>query len=264
MSGRPARLQAGGAGIEACWWDGARPDAPAVVLLHEGLGCVALWRQFPERLAAATGCRVFAYSRPGYGGSDPVSLPRPLSYMHDEAARLRAVLDAAGVGRCVLLGHSDGASVATIYAGSSYDPRVRGLALIAPHFFVEDVSIQGIEAARQAYDEGGLRARLAPYHADVDNAFRGWNGAWLDPAFRAWRIDEYLPYIRLPVLLVQGEADQYGTVAQVQAAEALAYGPVRAVMVAGARHAPHLDAPELVLDALQGFLHDLFAVHEHA
>lgn len=263
-AGHPMPLIVGGVRIEAAWWGRPPGDAPTLVLLHEGLGCVALWRDVPEQLAEATGCGVFAYSRPGYGQSDPVTLPRPLSYMHDEAGRLRAVLDAAGVGRAVLLGHSDGASIAAIYAGSAYDPRVRGLVLIAPHFFVEDAAIEGIEAARAAYDEGGLRSRLAPYHRDVDNAFRGWNDAWLGKRFRAWRIDEHLPYIRLPILLLQGDADQYGTTAQLEAAQALAYGPVETVVVPGARHALHLDAPLAVLEAVRAFTHRLFVVHEPA
>ncbi len=195
-----------GVTIEAAWWGPPPEAAPTLVLLHEGLGCVALWRGFPEALAEATRCGVFAYSRPGYGQSDPAALPRPLSYMHEEARRLTAVLDAACVWRTVLIGHSDGASIAAIAAGSHYDARVRGLVLIAPHFFVEDESVRGIEAAKRGYEAGGLRAALAPYHRDVDNAFWGWNGAWLDPAFRSWRIDEFLPHIRMPVLLVAGHS----------------------------------------------------------
>jgi len=261
-AGRPVPVTVGGKRIEEAWWGPAPDEAPTLVLLHEGLGCVALWRDFPAKLAAATGCGVFAYSRPGYGQSDPAPLPWPLSYMHDEARSLPAVLDAAGVRRALLVGHSDGASIATIYAGSAYDPRVRGLVLIAPHFFVEDEGIRSIEAARASYETGDLRRRLARYHRDVDNAFRGWNGAWLDPGFRAWRIDEFIPYIRMPILLVQGEADEYGTVAQLRAAEELAYGPVETLLVPGVGHAPHLDAPAAVVGAVRDFAHRLFLVHE--
>ena len=169
--------------LETQWW-GPGPDAaPTLVLLHEGLGCVALWRDFPEALAAATGCGVFAYSRFGYGGSDSVALPRPMSYMHDEAVDvLAAVLDAAGVRRAVLLGHSDGGSIAAIHAGAVRDPRVVGVVLMAAHFFVEDLNIASIRAIKENYEQGDLRARLARYHRDVDVAFRGWNDAWLDPA----------------------------------------------------------------------------------
>src|SRR5277367_5031294 len=148
--------------LETAWWGPGPEAAPTLVLLHEGLGCVTLWRDFPQRLSAATGCGGFAYSRLGYGRSDPVPLPRPLSYMHDEALLvLGPVLDAAAIRRCVLVGHSDGASIATIYAGGVQDFRVRGLVLMAPHYFVEDIAISAIEQARDAYTEKNLRARLA-------------------------------------------------------------------------------------------------------
>lgn len=263
-AGLPVPLAVDGKRIEAAWWGPAPGEAPTLVLLHEGLGCVALWRDFPARLGQATGMGVLAWSRPGYGQSDPVTLPRPLSYMHDEARTLPTVLDAAGVRRAILLGHSDGASIAAIYAGSAYDPRVRGLVLIAPHFFVEDEGIRSIAAARDAYEAGDLRPRLARYHRDVDNAFWGWNGAWLDPDFRAWRIDEFLPYIRVPILLIQGEADDYGTVEQLRTAKELAYGPVETMLVPGAGHAPQLDAPEAVVGAVREFARRLFLVHEPA
>jgi pimeloyl-ACP methyl ester carboxylesterase len=165
---------------------GPRPDrAPTIIMMHEGLGCVGLWNDFPDKLQQATRCGVFVYSRAGYGKSSPVALPRPLSYMHDEARdMLPALLDAIGFRRGLLLGHSDGASIATIYAGTHQDHRVGGLVLIAPHFFTEDSGIASIEEARKAYETGDLRQRLARWHKDVDNAFRGRNGAWLDPEFR--------------------------------------------------------------------------------
>ena len=257
------RLVVEGVGLESAWWGPAPEQAPTLVLLHEGLGSVALWRDIPARLAQATECGVFAYSRQGHGESDPAPA-RPLSYMHDEAGRLSAVLDAAGVRRAVLIGHSDGASIAAIHAGSRYDARVRGLVLLAPHVFVEEESIRGIEAARAAYQSGRLRDLLAPYHRDVDSTFWGWNRAWLDPAFRSWRIDEFIPYIRIPILLIQGDADQYGTLAQLRAVDELAYGPVETVIIPAARHSPHLDALEIVLAAIAGFVHTLLSVHEAA
>ncbi|MBV9556937.1 MAG: alpha/beta hydrolase, partial [Pseudolabrys sp.] len=190
-------------------------DAPTLVMLHEGLGCAGLWGDFPDRLQRETGCGVFVYSRAGYGQSSPVKLPRPLTYMHDEARQtLPSLLDAIGFTRGLLIGHSDGASIATIYAGSHQDHRVLGLVLIAPHFFTEDEGIASIADAKKAYETTDLRARLARWHKDPDNAFHGWNGAWLDPGFRQWDITEQLGYIRVPILIVQGEADQYGTVAQ--------------------------------------------------
>jgi pimeloyl-ACP methyl ester carboxylesterase len=200
---------------------GPPPEAaPTIVMLHEGLGCVGLWGDFPDKLQAATGCGVFVYSRAGYGQSSPVPLPRPLTYMHDEARDvLPALLDEIGFQRGLLLGHSDGASIAAIYAGSHQDHRIGGLVLIAPHFFTEDAGIASIEEARKAYDTGDLRPRLSRWHKDVDSAFKGWNGAWLDPDFRQWDITEQLAYIRVPTLIVQGEDDQYGTVKQIEVAE---------------------------------------------
>jgi len=249
--------------IEAAW-HGPGPDrAPTLVLLHEGLGSLAMWKEFPQELAERTGYGVLVYSRPGYGQSGPVALPRPLTYMHEEArAVLPAVLDQAGIRKAILIGHSDGASIATIYAGSRQDFRARGLVLIAPHFFVEDISVTSIEAAREAYETGDLRARLAKYHRDVDVAFRGWNGAWLDPNFRFWRIDEFLPYIRVPILIVQGEDDEYGTRAQVAVAQAETYCPVEVLMLPGARHSPQIDQPEATLAAIAEFVRRVLAVHE--
>ena len=171
---------------------GPQPDAaPTLVLLHEGLGSAALWGDFPEQLAAATGAGVFAYSRAGYGRSTPVPLPRPLDYMQREAFEvLPRVLDAIGFRRGLLIGHSDGASIATLYAGGVADHRIRGVSLIAPHFIVEDISVRSIAEIKQTYETTELRAKLSRWHADVDNAFYGWNDAWLDPKFRAWDISD--------------------------------------------------------------------------
>src|SRR3954453_20713959 len=207
---------------------GPRPErAPTIVMLHEGLGCVGLWGDFPEKLQQATGCGVFVYSRSGYGRSSPVPLPRPLTYMQDEASQtLPALLDAIGFRRGLLLGHSDGASIAAIYAGTQQDHRVGGLVLMAPHFFTEDDGIGSIAEAKKAYETGDLRPRLARWHENVDNAFYGWNGAWLHPDFRKWDITEQLAYIRVPILIVQGENDQYGTVKQIETAERDCYCPV--------------------------------------
>jgi pimeloyl-ACP methyl ester carboxylesterase len=227
------------------------------VLLHEGLGCVAMWRGFPALLAAATGCGVFVWSRAGYGGSDPVAPPRPLDYMQREAASwVRPVLDAAGIGRCVLLGHSDGASIAALYAGTVADARVRGLILLAVHFVVEDVTIAGIADARERYRTTDLRARLARYHRDVDATFWGWNGAWLDPGFRAFDITAAAAGIVVPTLLVQGLADPYGTVAQVRIGERLLGTRAESVLLEGVGHAPHLEAGPATLAAVAGFLRE--------
>ncbi len=244
------RLDIDGIGLEAASWGAAPAAAATLVLLHEGLGCVALWRDFPERLAAATGCGVFAWSRQGYGQSDPCPLPRPMDYMQREAAQmLPRVLDAAGVGRCVLIGHSDGASIAAAYAAAG-DPRVRGLVLMAPHYFVEAVCLDSIAAAKVAYETGELRRRLARYHADVDSAFRGWNDAWLDPRFRSeFDLTGLLARIAVPVLQVQGSDDPYGTVAQTAAMERARPDLVQTLLVP-ARHAPHLEAAAATLHGI--------------
>src|SRR5271165_5894344 len=179
--------------LEAVAYGPPPEKAPTIVMLHEGLGCVALWRDFPAQLAAVTGSGVFAYSRAGYGQSDPVDLPRPLDYMTREARlSLPAVLEAVRLERGILLGHSDGASIAAIYAGEHFDGRVKGLVLIAPHVFTEESGLAAIAEALCAYEEGDLRAKLAKYHADVDSAFCGWNAAWLDPGFKAWNIEEFV------------------------------------------------------------------------
>lgn len=243
---------------------GPQPDkAPTLVLLHEGLGCVGLWNDFPTKLSEATGLGVFTYSRAGYGRSSPVKLPRPLSYMHDEAREtLPLLLDVIGFQRGLLVGHSDGASIAAIYAGSHQDHRVGGLVLIAPHFFTEDAGIASIVEAGKAYETGDLRARLSRWHADVDNAFKGWNGAWLDPDFRKWDITDFLAYIRVPVLIVQGEEDQYGTVKQIEAAQEECYCPVEVVLLHGARHSPQREASEATLKAMTDFVAHVLQAHK--
>lgn len=253
-----------GCRIEAEWHGPAPERAPTLVLLHEGLGSVAMWKDFPVQLAERTGYGVLVYSRPGYGRSSPVPLPRPLTYMHDEAYDvLPTVLDQTGVRKTILVGHSDGASIATIYAGGRQDFRVRGLALMAPHFFVEEVSIASIAAAKEAYEHGDLRARLARHRGDnVDVAFRGWNGAWLDPKFRAWRIDDALAHVRVPMLIIQGKQDQYGTIAQVALAENDTYCPVEALLLDDCGHSPQVDRPQATLDAIAAFSHRVLTVHE--
>jgi pimeloyl-ACP methyl ester carboxylesterase len=227
-------------------WVGPPPGPTALVFLHEGLGSITQWRDTPARIADAVGLPALVYARQGHGASTPVALPRPLTYMHDEAARLPAVLAAAGIRESVLIGHSDGASIALIAAGEGH-VRPRALVLIAPHVFVEDVSVESIARAADAYRTGELRARLARHHADVEGAFWGWNRAWLDPGFRAWNLEAYLPRIAAPTLIVQGTADEYGTQAQVDAiVRGLAGPPVEVELVPDAGHAPFRDAPARV------------------
>jgi len=234
---------------------GPSPDvAPTIVMLHEGLGSAHLWGDFPEKLQAATGAGIFLYSRAGYGASTPVKLPRPVDYMHIEALEiLPKLLDRIGFRRGLLLGHSDGASIAAIYAGSHQDHRVEGVAMIAPHFVVEDVSVASIAKIKVAYETTELKAKLARWHKDVDNAFYGWNGAWLNPEFRNWDISDYLAYIRVPVAIVQGADDAYGTLRQIEIAREECYCPVDVTVIPEAGHAPHREAPAATLDAIQDF-----------
>ena len=243
--------------LETAWW-GRESSGPTLVLLHEGLGCIDLWRDVPETLAAWTGMPVFAWSRYGYGRSDPAPLPWPMTYMQDEALHiLPRVLGAAGIGRHILIGHSDGGSIAAIHAGQAADERLLALVTIAAHFFVEDLNIRSIESIRDVYAQGDLRARLARYHDDVDNAFYGWNGAWLDPRFRAFDITGCLPSIRVPILGLQGADDPYGTADQLDVLTDHARIQVKTRLIPDARHAPHLEAKNETLAAITGFILDL-------
>jgi pimeloyl-ACP methyl ester carboxylesterase len=260
---RTLSISAAGSSLEAEWHGPPPERAPTLVLLHEGLGCVTMWKAFPQMLAAHTGFGVLVYSRRGYGQSDPRPLPWPASYMHDEAFYvLPAVLDQAGVRKAILVGHSDGASIATIYAGLRQDFRVRGLALLAPHFFVEELSLRSIAAATEAYERGDLRQRLARHHRDVDVAFRGWNEVWLSPEFRAWRLDDALAHIRVPMLIIQGLQDQYGTVAQVELAQQESYCPVETLMLEACGHSPQIDRTEETFAAIAEFAHRILVLHE--
>jgi pimeloyl-ACP methyl ester carboxylesterase len=238
-------------------------DAPTIVMLHEGLGSLALWGDFLDRLQAATGVAVFAYSRAGYGASTPVTLPRPLDYMSREALDvLPAVLDAIGFSRGLLLGHSDGASIAAIYAGGTGDHRVRGVVMISPHFVVEDISVASIAEIKRTYETTDLRTKLARWHRNVDNAFYGWNDAWLSPDFRQWDISEYLAYIRVPIAILQGEADQYGTIRQIEIAREECYCPLDVTMLSGVGHAPHRETPEQTLTTVSEFVNRILFLHE--
>jgi pimeloyl-ACP methyl ester carboxylesterase len=264
MTPRDASFPLDGRWIEAAWWGPAPEQAPTLVLLHEGLGCVRLWRDFPARLAEATGFGVFAYSRFGYGQSDSVTLPRPLTCMQEEAHHvLGRVLDAAGVRRCVLVGHSDGASIALIQAGSFQDRRVRGIALIAPHVMVEPFSLVEIQHARHRWNTTDLRTRMRKYHRDPDAAFLGWNDAWLDPRFPSvLDLQPEIAHVRVPILVVQGEADPYGTLEHLRIIERESYCPVDSLVLPGIGHAPHLEAPGPTLAAVGDFTGRIFRLHE--
>jgi pimeloyl-ACP methyl ester carboxylesterase len=240
---------------------GPRPGAaPTIVMLHEGLGSVTTWGDFPDKLAARGDCGVFVYARAGYGQSSPVPLPRPLDYMQREAAEtLPKLLDAIGFKRGLLLGHSDGASIAAYYAGTHQDHRVNGVVLIAPHFFTEASGLAEIVNAKSAYETTDLRGKLARHHAHVDVAFRGWNEAWLDPKFATdFDLTSALAYVRVPILVIQGAADRYGTLAQVRVVEDECYCPVETLILPGCGHAPQREKPQETLAAIATFSERLF------
>jgi pimeloyl-ACP methyl ester carboxylesterase len=276
---RAGTLEVSGGCLETGWWGPGPAEAPTLVLLHEGLGSVALWRDVPGRLAEATGWGVFAYSRFGYGNSDTTPLPRPMTYMHHEAqVVLPEVLRGAGIQHAVLIGHSDGGSIAAIYAGtpvSSFPSMSRpsgregpgapgqggitlhGLVTIAAHFFVEDLNIASIRQIAASYETGDLRQRLVRYHRDVEAAFRGWNDAWLDPRFRAFDITGFLPAIQVPILALQGADDPYGTEDQLKVFAANVRAPIETRLIPGAKHSPHLEAKDTTLAAISDFIADL-------
>jgi len=217
-----------------------------------------MWRDFPDRLSSATGCGALVYSRLGYGGSDPVHGPRSLRFMHDEALHvLPAIVERFQIKDLILFGHSDGASIAIIYAGSGRRP-LRALVLEAPHVFIEPVCIESIRRIANEYETTPLRDRLARYHgANTESMFKSWTEVWLSPEFPAWNIEEYLPAITSPVLVVQGEEDQYGTLKQVEAVLTHVAGPAQSLVLPDCGHAPHSQHPDEVLDAASRFLRQI-------
>jgi pimeloyl-ACP methyl ester carboxylesterase len=242
-----------------CRWIGPGPvEAPTLVFLHEGLGSVSTWRDFPDALAKETGCGALVYSRAGYGRSDPVDLPRPVRFMHDEAEVLARVVEEARLREVILVGHSDGASIALIAAGRGAIPGLRALVLEAPHVFAEPGGLESIARIADTYRTTSLRDRLARHHgANVDVAFWGWNRVWLDPDFRAWNIEEFLPGIAVPSLVVQGERDEYGSWAHVESIQRRSAAPVQTLSLPNCGHAPHAEQRHATLTAMARFIDDV-------
>ena len=232
----------------------ATDGRPTLLLLHEGLGCVAMWRHFPEKLAAATGCRLVVWSRAGYGGSEPYPEPRTPRYMHREGEEiLPAFMAALGIERPLLIGHSDGGSIALIFAGAFPEVPL-GVAVMAPHEFVEAVTLAGIRAARLAWETTDLPKKLARYHHEqTERVFGDWNDTWLSPVFRDWNIEEYLPKIRCPVLAMQGEDDEYATMRQIEVIAERLQG-TQLVKLAHCGHSPHKDQELGVVAELTEFI----------
>jgi pimeloyl-ACP methyl ester carboxylesterase len=232
----------------------ARPGLPVLVFLHEGLGSRDLWRDWPDRVAERTGCAALLYSRYGFGKSDPLTARRGPEYLEVEALEaLPEVLAHFGIERPVLIGHSDGGTIALIHAAAGRWP-VRGMVIMAPHIFVEEVTLEGIRQAKAAFTAGGLRRKLAPWHTDVDATFSGWADVWLTAEFHDWNIEPQLSGITCPVLLVQGELDQYGSPEQVHATARRVSGPAEVMLIPECGHAPHVEQEELVLGAIERFV----------
>lgn len=246
--------------LEYCWISPELREAPIAIFLHEGLGSVSIWQDWPQSLCSRLGMRGLVYSRPGYGHSTPRphDVKWPVDFMSVQAHDvLPALLDALGVGaaerrRLWLIGHSDGGSIALLYA-SAFPDALAGAVVIAPHVFVEDISVENITAAKVAYETTDLRAKLSRYHADVDSAFYGWNDIWLNPAFRRWSIIDVLPSIQCPLLAVQAHDDRYGTMAQV---ETIAHRVPKAQLLklSHGGHSPHRDGPETLSSAMTAFI----------
>lgn len=248
-------LSIGDSQLEYIWIEPRKPAAPTLIFLHEGLGCVALWRDFPQQLAQATGCGALIYSRAGYGASSPAPLPRPITYLHAEAEVLRAIIEQLGIQETILIGHSDGASIALLYAASKPLPGLAGLILEAPHVFVEPITLAGITAAAELYRTTNLRSRLARYHGDrTDDVFWGWHDAWQQPEFHDWNIEALLPAITAPILLIQGQDDEYGTAAQLETIKQQASGPVEIMLLPNCGHTPHQEQPARVLAEMTTFI----------
>jgi pimeloyl-ACP methyl ester carboxylesterase len=249
-----ARLSVAGRSVDVQWWGSRDSAREVIVMLHEGLGSVGRWKDWPAALHEATNLPVMAYSRLGHGRSDPPAAPRTIAFMHEEAQQvLPGLLDAAAIETAIFFGHSDGASIALIFA-ATFPQRTRALILEAPHVFVEDISIASIEEIDTRWRESNLRERLARHHDHVDVAFHGWRDVWLDPAFREWNLEEFLPYVTCPLLLIQGTGDQYGTLRQVDAIADQVAGPVDVLVLDDCGHSPHRDRPEDVLAAARRFV----------
>ncbi|MDY7578412.1 alpha/beta hydrolase [Herbaspirillum sp. RTI4] len=231
--------------LEYQWVGAEKSDYPVVVFLHEGLGSIALWKDFPQQFCAQHGLKGLVFSRYGYGNSTPRPADErfPVDFMHQQAREvLPLFFKEVGVTSPWLFGHSDGGSIALLYAAFSPE-QVSGIVVVAPHIFVEQMTVEAIAEARQAYLEQGLRGRIARYHTDVDSAFWGWNDVWLDPAFRSWDIEALLPAIRCPVLAVQGDQDEYGTMAQIQGIQQQVPHTVLSTLT-GCGHSPHREQAE--------------------
>lgn len=249
-------IEIDGTRLEYAWVGRVRrPEEPVIVFLHEGLGCIAMWRDFPEQLCDAVDMPGFVYSRAGYGGSDGIELPRPMTYQEDEARVLEKVLDAQEVERAIHIGHSDGGTIALIHAAMDTRKRILGTVTMAAHVFNEEICIKGIREARRIWDTTDLREKLQKYHGkNVENAFLGWNDTWQRDDYWHWNVEKYLPSISCPLLVTQGKDDHYGSEDQVDAIIMGAGGSALKLMLDDCGHNPHLDQPEETITSIKQFL----------
>ncbi len=245
--------------LEIAWYGPSPKDAPTLVFLHQGLGCAALWRDYPKKLAAATKCGALVYSRLGYGNSEPCALPRPTRFMHNEGLNvLPELLNLTGVKGCILIGHSDGGSIALIYAGGVKSEYLRGVITEAAHVFFEEMTMPAQQKAKESYEKGVLKQKLEKYHGhNTDCAFRGWNDVWMSPDFATWDLQEYLPDINVPVLAVQGENDEYGTIAQIKAIKEQVAAKVDVLMIPECGHSPHTEKEDITFQAMANFIKEI-------
>lgn len=245
------QISAAGHALEYQWIEGS---GPPLVFLHEGLGSIRQWRDFPATVAKATGCRALVYDRYGYGNSDVLAESRVgVDFMHREALKfLPEILSKLKIDNPILVGHSDGASIALIHAGAGHP--VRGVAVMAPHVFIEDICVNSIAKAARQFETTELPQRLGKYHRDARRTFHLWADAWLDPAFRQWNIESTLAGIQCPVLAIQGEQDEYGTMAQLDAIQRQVAGPCELLKLPDCGHSPHQDQPDKVLISLSQFI----------
>lgn len=236
----------------------ADPKKPVLVFLHEGLGSITQWRDFPQKVSAATGCPALVYARYGYGQSDVLEEPRPFDFMHREAqVALPELLAALAIDTPILVGHSDGASISLIYAGTGHP--VRGMVIEAPHVMIEQLNMDGIRVARHAFETTDLPQKLGRHHRNPEKTFFGWHDAWMSPGFQQWNIENVLPGIRCPLMAIQGEDDAYGTMAQLDTIAAQVGGPCELIKLADCGHTPHKEQPEKTFAAVTRFVRDLLA-----
>ena len=254
-------IQVNGKILESVWYGPAPEDAPTLIFLHEGLGSVSMWKDFPQKLSRQTGFGALVYSRFGYGKSEKYELPLSLNFMHQEGLEvLPEIIARCRIQQYVLVGHSDGASIALIHAGSDSSDKLLGIVNEAPHVFCESLTISSIEKLRENFNSGNLRERLKKHHKNINLTFNGWADVWLDDEFTKWNIESSLPRIKVPQLIIQGNDDEYGTLAQVEAISRQSGGIVKTCFMDNFAHSPHLDQQSKTLQVMTEFVRNLLVI----